>query len=73
LLRLQARRTENVEARVALAESVRRVTSIAAVHEMLSMSVDEEVDLDEVVDRLLPIMADVATVHTQSIQVLREG
>ena len=73
LLRLQARRTENEEARVALTESVRRVTSIASVHEMLSMSVDEEVDLDEVVDRLLPIMADVATVHTARIKVRREG
>jgi two-component sensor histidine kinase len=73
LLRLQARRTENEEARVALTESVRRVTAIAAVHDMLSMSVDEEVDLDEVVDRLLPIMADVATVHTAPIGVRREG
>ena len=54
-------------------ESVRRVTSIASVHEMLSMSVDEEVDLDEVVDRLLPIMADVATVHTARIKVRRAG
>uniref|UniRef100_UPI0024553AF0 PAS domain-containing sensor histidine kinase n=1 Tax=Nocardia abscessus TaxID=120957 RepID=UPI0024553AF0 len=73
LLRLQARRTENEEAQVALTESVRRVTSIASVHEMLSMSVDEEVDLDEVVDRLLPIMADVATVHTARIKVRRAG
>ncbi|MEU2036409.1 sensor histidine kinase [Nocardia amamiensis] len=73
LLRLQARRTENEEAQVALTESVRRVTSIASVHEMLSMSVDEEVDLDEVVDRLLPIMADVATVHTTRIKVRRAG
>lgn len=73
LLRLQARRTENEEARVALAESVRRVTSIAAVHEMLSMSVDEEVDLDEVIDRLLPIMADVAAVQTSPIEVRRDG
>ncbi|MET9485548.1 histidine kinase N-terminal domain-containing protein [Nocardia sp. NPDC006630] len=73
LLRLQARRTENEEARLALTESVRRVTSIASVHEMLSMSVDEEVDLDEVVDRLLPIMADVATVHTARIKVRRAG
>ncbi|MEV6770419.1 histidine kinase N-terminal domain-containing protein [Nocardia sp. NPDC051030] len=73
LLRLQARRTENEEARLALTESVRRVTSIASVHEMLSMSVDEEVDLDEVVDRLLPIMADVATVHTARIKVRRSG
>ena len=72
LLRLQARRTENEEARVALTESVRRVTSIAAVHEMLSMSVDEEVDLDEVVDRLVPMMADVASVSTP-VMIRREG
>jgi two-component sensor histidine kinase len=64
LLRLQARRTNNVEAREALIESVRRVSSIALVHDALSMSVDEEVNLDEVVDRILPIMNDVASVDT---------
>ncbi|QTJ69020.1 sensor histidine kinase [Rhodococcus sp. ZPP] len=72
LLRLQARRTNNEEARQALTESVRRVTSIALVHDTLSMSVDEEVDLDEVVDRLVPILSDVATVSTP-IKVRREG
>jgi len=60
LLRLQARRTNNAEGRDALIESVRRVSSIALVHDALSMSVDEEVNLDEVVDRILPIMNDVA-------------
>ncbi|MDH6677678.1 two-component sensor histidine kinase/PAS domain-containing protein [Rhodococcus sp. LBL1] len=72
LLRLQARRTDNEEARQALSESVRRVTSIALVHETLSMSVDEEVDLDEVVDRLVPILADVASVN-MPIKIKREG
>lgn len=72
LLRLQARRTDNEEARQALSESVRRVTSIALVHETLSMSVDEEVDLDDVVDRLIPILADVAAVAAQ-IRIRREG
>lgn len=72
LLRLQARRTGNEEARQALSESVRRVTSIALVHETLSMSVDEEVDLDEVVDRLVPILADVASVN-MPIRIQREG
>ena len=62
LLRLQARRTNNAEGREALIESVRRVSSIALVHDALSMSVDEEVNLDEVIDRILPIMNDVATV-----------
>jgi two-component system, sensor histidine kinase PdtaS len=60
LLRLQARRTNNAEGREALIESVRRVSSIALVHDALSMSVNEEVNLDEVVDRILPIMNDVA-------------
>jgi two-component system, sensor histidine kinase PdtaS len=72
LLRLQARRTNNSEGREALIESVRRVSSIAQVHEALSISVDEEVNLDEVVDRILPIMGDVATVDSH-VKVSREG
>jgi two-component system, sensor histidine kinase PdtaS len=72
LLRLQARRTNNEEGREALIESVRRVSSIAQVHEALSMSVDEEVNLDEVVDRILPIMGDVATVDSH-VKVGRMG
>ncbi|MGC4933697.1 sensor histidine kinase [Gordonia sp. DT30] len=61
LLRLQARRTSNDEARTALTEAVGRVASIALVHELLSGSVDEEVDLDEAVDRLVPTLVDVAS------------
>lgn len=72
LLRLQARRTTNAEGRDALIESVRRVAAIAQVHEALSMSVDEEVNLDEVIDRILPIMNDVARVDTP-IRINREG
>ena len=72
LLRLQARRTTNAEGREALIESVRRVSSIALVHDALSMSVDEEVNLDEVVDRILPIMNDLATVDAQT-RVTRVG
>ncbi len=72
LLRLQARRTSNPEGREALIESVRRVSSIALVHDALSMSVDEEVNLDEVVDRILPIMNDLAGVDTR-VRVDRVG
>jgi len=72
LLRLQARRTTNPEAREALIESVRRVSSIALVHDALSMSVDEQVNLDEVIDRILPIMNDVAAVETP-IRINRSG
>ena len=52
LLRLQARRVANPEARTALEESMRRVSSIALVHETLSSAIDEEVAFDAVVDRL---------------------
>ncbi len=72
LLRLQARRTTNTEARRALGEAVRRVASIALVHELLSGSVDEEVDLDTVIDQLVPVMADVASGGSQ-VTVRRVG
>jgi two-component sensor histidine kinase len=72
LLRLQARRTTSDECSHALLESVRRVAAIAQVHEALSMSVDEEVNLDEVIDRILPVMNDVARLDTP-IRIHREG
>jgi len=72
LLRLQARRSSNAEVRAALTESVRRVASIALVHDTLSLSVDERVDLDDVIDRLVPMMVDVATVNN-AVRVCREG
>jgi two-component sensor histidine kinase len=72
LLRLQARRTVNAEGREALIESVRRVSSIALVHDALSMAVDEQVNLDEVIDRILPIMNDVASVD-RPIRINRVG
>ena len=56
LLRLQARRLQVPEARAALEESVRRVASIAIVHETLSHSPEEIVDFDEIADRV-PMMA----------------
>ena len=65
LLRLQARRTAIPEARRALAESVRRVNSIALVHESLSGSVSELVDLDELVDTVLPAIGDGATAESR--------
>ena len=72
LLRLQARRTANVEARQALQESVRRVASIAMVHETLSMSLDERVDIDEVADKVLAMVAEVSGQESRVI-VRREG
>ena len=72
LLRLQARRTPIPEARRALEESMRRVNSIALVHETLSASVDEKVDVDEVVDKVLPAIGDGAAAESRA-KVRRDG
>jgi len=53
LLRLQSRRIDDPSARVALEEAVRRIGSIAIVHETLSGSSDETVEFDAVLDRLV--------------------
>ncbi|MGB6453816.1 MAG: sensor histidine kinase [Streptosporangiaceae bacterium] len=52
LLRLQARRLQVPEARDALDEAVRRVGSIAMVHETLSRMPDEIVDFDDIAGRV---------------------
>ncbi|WP_116045752.1 sensor histidine kinase [Amycolatopsis palatopharyngis] len=72
LLRLQSRRTPSPEAKQALGESVRRVASIAMVHEALSMSVDERVDLDKLLDNVLPMVGEVATAESQ-VRLARTG
>jgi two-component sensor histidine kinase len=72
LLRLQARRTAIPEARRALEESVRRVNSIALVHESLSASVAEMADFDELIDRVLPAIGDGATADVRA-KVRRDG
>jgi two-component system, sensor histidine kinase PdtaS len=58
LLRLQARRIDEPRGRAALQEAVRRVGSIAIVHETLSQTLDERVEFDEIADRVLAMVAD---------------
>jgi two-component sensor histidine kinase len=60
LLRLQARRVPEAGARAALDEAVRRVTTIAAVHETLSTGFDETVNFDEIALRGLRAVVEVA-------------
>ncbi|MEV7087130.1 PAS domain-containing sensor histidine kinase [Streptomyces sp. NPDC093085] len=60
LLRLQARRMDSVRGREALNEAVRRVGSIAIVHETLSQNLDERVEFDEIADRVLAMVAEIS-------------
>ncbi|NHA69531.1 sensor histidine kinase [Phycicoccus flavus] len=60
LLRLQARRVPEENARAALDEAVRRVATIALVHETLSAGFDETVNFDEIALRGLRATVEVA-------------
>ena len=60
LLRLQARRLSEPEARSALEEAVRRVGSIAVVHETLSLTPEEVVDFDDVAARVATMAVEVS-------------
>jgi two-component sensor histidine kinase len=72
LLRLQARRIDVPEGREALEEAVRRVGSIAIVHETLSQAFDEFVEFDAVADRLRVMVADVSSGES-TVTSRREG
>jgi two-component sensor histidine kinase len=61
LLRLQARRLSAPEARAALQEAVRRVGSIAIVHETLSHAPEEIVDFDDIADRVAMMAGEVSS------------
>ncbi|MDR7384047.1 two-component sensor histidine kinase [Promicromonospora iranensis] len=72
LLRLQARRMDVPAAKEALEEAMRRVSTIALVHESLSQTLDEQVELDDMVGRALRLTADVASAGT-SVRTVRTG
>jgi two-component sensor histidine kinase len=72
LLRLQARRMDGGAAKDALDEAVRRVGSIAIVHETLSQAVEENVDFDAVADRLAGLVTDVGSLGAR-LRIRRDG
>ncbi|MEO6604631.1 MAG: sensor histidine kinase [Aeromicrobium sp.] len=73
LLRLQGRRVELPEARAALDDAVRRVGSIALVHETLSQSFGDEVEFDEIADRLIRNVLDVSASGSGAVRAERVG
>jgi two-component sensor histidine kinase len=70
LLRLQARRSDEIETVTALQEAERRVRSIAVVHEVLSREPGEEVVFDEIVRSVVLLVEDtVLALHPVEIVV----
>lgn len=72
LLRLQSRRIEDPAASAALNEAVRRIASIALVHETLSSSAEASVAFDDVLDRLVAHALDLSPRMGQ-LQISRMG
>ena len=72
LLRLQARRVPPGDARDVLDEAVRRVATIALVHETLSATVDDTVQFDVVADRLLATTTELSLAG-ERVRTQREG
>ncbi len=73
LLRLQARRIPSEEGRAALQEAMRRVATIALVHETLSEGLGETVDFDDVVERTVVKLAVELAGANAPVSVHREG
>jgi two-component system, sensor histidine kinase PdtaS len=68
LLRIQARRTHSDVARDALGQAMRRVAAIAVVHDTLSEGLNQDVDFDVVFDRVLMLIAEVASSHSTTVR-----
>jgi two-component system, sensor histidine kinase PdtaS len=73
LLRIQARRTHSDVARDALGQAMRRVAAIAVVHDTLSEGLSQNVDFDVVFDRVLKLIAEVASSHNTTVHPTSSG
>ncbi|MGI8792695.1 MAG: sensor histidine kinase [Acidimicrobiales bacterium] len=73
LLRLQARRLEAQEGKLALAEAERRLQAIARVHDILSREGMDQVPFDEIIDDLIRVAADSAFSIEQAVEFAVDG
>jgi two-component system, sensor histidine kinase PdtaS len=73
LLRLHGRRLESDEAREALEESVRRIRSIALVHETLSAGASQEVDFGDIVRQLVRMVGEGIVSDDRPVRLVVEG
>ncbi|MCH8561976.1 sensor histidine kinase [Nesterenkonia sp. LB17] len=70
LLRMQSRRMDSQEGREGLRRAMRRVETIAMVHDSLSKGLEETVDVDELMRRQLHLAAEMAQSDRQVITAL---
>ena len=72
LLRMQSRRMVSEEGKQGLEQAMRRVSTIALVHETLSQGLAQNVDFDELIGRQFRLSAEVAS-PTQTVSTERSG
>jgi len=72
LLRMQSRRMVSDEAKQGLEQAMRRVATIALVHETLSQGLTQSVDFDELIGRQFRLSAEVAS-PSQYVRTERSG
>ena len=73
LLRIQMRRTNSEVAKEALGQAMRRVGAIAVVHDTLSEGLSQTVDFDVVLQRVLILVAEVASADQITVKPLATG
>ncbi len=73
LLRLQSRRAENEQTQQVLADSINRILSIAATHEILAQSGVDEVNIGEVLGNIKSSVVRNFTNSKPDVQILIEG
>ena len=73
LLRLQTRRTDSQEVKQALKECINRILSIALVHEVLSKEGSERMEVTQIVEQLVHMVARTMTGDDKRLEVVVEG
>lgn len=73
LMRIQTRRTKSPEAKEALEQAIRRVSSIALVHNTLAEGISEEVNFDEVFASSMKLVKELASGDSNNVKLLIEG
>jgi two-component sensor histidine kinase len=70
---MQSRRSESSEVRESLDQAMRRVSAIALVHDTLSEGVNQDLDFDQVFDRVLQLTGELAASHNTSVRTVVDG
>lgn len=73
LLRIQSRRSGSDETKEALDQAMRRVAAIALVHDTLSEGLAQELNFDEVFERVQRLVAELAAGYSASVRTVIDG